>query len=154
MSVIAGYPWFEDWGRDTFIALPGLTLVTGRFEIARSILATFADHMQRGLLPNRFPDKAFRPDYNTVDASLWFIHAAYQYWRYSGDGAFLSKYLYPKLVEIVDSYSRGTDFGTPWAENTTGAAVSGISARSSTKTAPLVLRLATTYLLWTMSWRT
>ncbi len=110
-SVIAGYPWFEDWGRDTFIALPGLTLVTGKFDIAKSILTTFADHMQRGLLPNRFPDKAYKPDYNTVDASMWFIHAAYQYWRYSGDGAFLSKYLYPKLVEIIECYSKGTDYG-------------------------------------------
>jgi predicted glycogen debranching enzyme len=110
-SVIAGYPWFEDWGRDTFIALPGLTLVTGRFEIAKSILSTFADHMRRGLLPNRFPDKSFTPDYNTVDASMWFIHAAYQYWRYTGDLAFLTKYLYPKLCEIIESYRDGTDFG-------------------------------------------
>jgi predicted glycogen debranching enzyme len=113
-SVIAGYPWFEDWGRDTFIALPGLTLVTGHFDIARNILATFADHMRRGLLPNRFPDKApggVTPDYNTVDASLWFVHAAYQYWRYSGDAAFLTKYLYPKLCEVMESYRDGTDFG-------------------------------------------
>jgi len=110
-SVIAGYPWFEDWGRDTFIALPGLALTTGRFDVARNILATFADHMRRGLLPNRFPDKSFTPDYNTVDASMWFIHAAYQYWRYSGDLAFLTKYLYPKLCEIMESYRDGTDFG-------------------------------------------
>src|SRR6185295_18688641 len=110
-SVIAGYPWFEDWGRDTFISMPGLTLVTGHFDIARTILATFADHMRRGLLPNRFPDKAFTPDYNTVDASLWFVHAAYQYWRYTGDLAFLTKYLYPKLCEIMERYRDGTDFG-------------------------------------------
>jgi len=110
-SVIAGYPWFEDWGRDTFIAMCGLTLVTGRFEIAKSILATFADHMRRGLLPNRFPDKSVTPDYNTVDASLWFIHAAYQYWRYSGDEAFLTRYLYPKLCEVMERYRDGTDFG-------------------------------------------
>jgi predicted glycogen debranching enzyme len=110
-SVIAGYPWFEDWGRDTFISLPGLALVTGRHEIAKSILSTFADHMRRGLLPNRFPDKAFTPDYNTVDASMWFVHAAYAYWRYTGDSAFLTKYLYPKLCEIMESYRDGTDFG-------------------------------------------
>jgi predicted glycogen debranching enzyme len=110
-SVIAGYPWFEDWGRDTFIALPGLTLVTGLFGHARSILATFADHLRRGLLPNRFPDKSFTPDYNTVDASMWFVHAAYQYWRYTGDVAFLTKYLYPKLCEIMECYRDGTDFG-------------------------------------------
>ena len=110
-SVIAGYPWFEDWGRDTFISLTGLTLVTGLFGHARSILATFADHMRRGLLPNRFPDKSVTPDYNTVDASMWFVHAAYQYWRYTGDVAFLTKYLYPKLCEIMESYRDGTDFG-------------------------------------------
>ena len=113
-SVIAGYPWFEDWGRDTFISLPGLTLVTRRFEVAKSILSTFADHMRRGLLPNRFPDKSQAgspPDYNTVDASLWFIQAAYAYWRYTGDVAFLTKYLYPKLCEIMESYRDGTDFG-------------------------------------------
>ncbi len=110
-SVIAGYPWFEDWGRDTFISLPGLTLVTGHFDIARNILATFADHLRRGLLPNRFPDKSVTPDYNTVDASMWFVHAAYQYWRYSGDLAFLTKYLYPKLCQIIESYRDGTDLG-------------------------------------------
>jgi len=110
-SVIAGYPWFEDWGRDTFISLAGLTLVTGHFDVARSILATFADHMRRGLLPNRFPDKSFTPDYNTVDASMWYVHAAYQYWRYSGDLPFLTKYLYPKLCEIMECYRDGTDLG-------------------------------------------
>jgi predicted glycogen debranching enzyme len=110
-SVIAGYPWFEDWGRDAFISLCGLTLVTGRHDVARAVLATFADHMRRGLLPNRFPDKSFTPDYNTVDASLWFVHAAYQYWRYSGDVAFLTKYLYPKLCEVMEYYRDGTDFG-------------------------------------------
>ncbi|HVX85593.1 MAG TPA: amylo-alpha-1,6-glucosidase [Phycisphaerae bacterium] len=110
-SVIAGYPWFEDWGRDTFISLPGLTLTRGLFDVARNILATFADHLRRGLLPNRFPDKSFTPDYNTVDASLWYVHAAYQYWRYTGDAAFLTKYLYPKLCEIMEAYRDGTDFG-------------------------------------------
>ncbi|MEI8197803.1 MAG: amylo-alpha-1,6-glucosidase, partial [Phycisphaerae bacterium] len=111
MSVIAGYPWFEDWGRDTFISLPGLTLVTGRWEVARSILATFADHLRRGLLPNRFPDKATTPEYHTVDAAMWFVHAAYSYWRYSDDGKFLSTYLYRPLCEIMDYYRDGTDFG-------------------------------------------
>jgi predicted glycogen debranching enzyme len=110
-SVIAGYPWFEDWGRDAFISLPGLTLTTGRFMEARSILVTFADHMQNGLLPNRFPDKAVKPDYNTVDASLWFIQAAYSYWRYSGDLKLLRDYLYRPLCEIIEKYRDGTDFG-------------------------------------------
>jgi len=111
MSVIAGYPWFEDWGRDTFISLCGLTLVTGRFDIARSILVTFADHMKDGLLPNRFPDKAYKPDYNTVDAAMWFVHAAYQYWRYSGDVKLLREYLYRPLCQIIEKYASGTDFG-------------------------------------------
>lgn len=111
MSVIAGYPWFEDWGRDTFIALPGLTLVTGRQEAARGILITFADHMKDGLLPNRFPDKSSHPDYNTVDASLWFVQAVYQYWRYTGDLALLRDYLYRPLCQIMEKYRDGTEFG-------------------------------------------
>src|SRR6185295_952357 len=88
-SVIAGYPWFEDWGRDTFIAMPGLALVTGRYDVAKSILVTYADHIRGGLLPNRFPDKASSPEYHTVDAAMWFVYAAYQYWRYSKDFALL-----------------------------------------------------------------
>ena len=111
MSVIAGYPWFEDWGRDTFISLTGLSLVTGRFDVAKSILVTFADHIRDGLAPNRFPDESDHPDYNTVDASLWFIHAAYQYWRYSGDHALLRDYLYAPLNQIIDCYRAGTRYG-------------------------------------------
>ncbi len=111
MSVIAGYPWFEDWGRDTFISLAGLSLVTGRFHVARSVLVTFADHIRDGLVPNRFPDESDHPDYNTVDASLWFVHAAYQYWRYSGDHALLRDYLYAPLNQIIDCYRAGTRYG-------------------------------------------
>lgn len=111
LSVIAGYPWFEDWGRDTFISLPGLTLATNRGGAARDILATFADHIQNGLVPNRFPDDADHPDYNTVDASLWFINAAFQYWRYTGDVAFLVDYLYNPISQIIDHYQHGTSFG-------------------------------------------
>ncbi len=111
MSVIAGYPWFEDWGRDTFISLPGLSLVTGRFDVAKSILVTFADHIRDGLVPNRFPDESDHPDYNTVDASLWFIHAAYQYWRYSGDHGLLRDYLYAPLNQIIDCFRAGTRYG-------------------------------------------
>ncbi|MGC8540205.1 MAG: amylo-alpha-1,6-glucosidase [Phycisphaerae bacterium] len=111
MSVIAGYPWFEDWGRDTFISLPGLSLVTGRFDVAKSILVTFADHIRDGLVPNRFPDESDHADYNTVDASLWFIHAAYQYWRYSGDHGLLRDYLYAPLNQIIDCYRAGTRYG-------------------------------------------
>lgn len=111
MSVIAGYPWFEDWGRDTFISLPGLTLVPNRADAARDILATFADHIQNGLVPNRFPDDADQPDYNTVDASLWFVNAAFAYWRYTGDLAFLTDYLYNPICQIIDHYQHGTSFG-------------------------------------------
>ncbi len=111
MSIIAGYPWFEDWGRDTFISLAGLSLVTRRFDVARGVLVTFADHIRDGLIPNRFPDASDHPDYNTVDASLWFIHAAYQYWRYSGDHALLRDYLYAPLNQIIDCYRAGTRYG-------------------------------------------
>ncbi|MGC9258547.1 MAG: amylo-alpha-1,6-glucosidase [Phycisphaerae bacterium] len=111
MSIIAGYPWFEDWGRDTFISLAGLSLVTGCFDVARGILVTFADHIRDGLVPNRFSDASDHPDYNTVDASLWFIHAAYQYWRYSGDHALLRDYLYAPLNHIIDCYRAGTRYG-------------------------------------------
>src|SRR5260221_10059612 len=74
-TVIAGYPWFGDWGRDTMIALPGLALATGRHAEAASILRTFAAHLSQGMLPNRFPDGNEAPEYNTVDATLWYFHA-------------------------------------------------------------------------------
>lgn len=111
MSIIAGYPWFEDWGRDTFISLPGITLVTGSQAAARGVLVTFADHIRDGLTPNRFPDESDHPDYNTVDASLWFVQAAYQYWRYTGDGALLRDYLCAPLCQILEKYRTGTHFG-------------------------------------------
>src|SRR6201982_1096869 len=75
-TVIAGYHWFSDWGRDTMIALPGLTLPTGKYDVARNILRTFAKYVDQGMLPNRFPDAGERPEYNTVDAALWFFDAA------------------------------------------------------------------------------
>src|SRR5216684_2516130 len=84
-TVIAGYHWFSDWGRDTMIALPGLTLSTGKDEVARSILRTFARHVNQGMLPNRFPDAGEAPEYNTVDATLWFFEAARAYLAYTGD---------------------------------------------------------------------
>jgi len=84
-SVIAGYPWFGDWGRDTMICLPGLTLATGRQEWARDILLTFARFVDRGMLPNVFPGAGAKPDYNTVDATLWFFEAWRAYIEASGD---------------------------------------------------------------------
>jgi predicted glycogen debranching enzyme len=110
-SVIAGYHWFSDWGRDTMIALPGLTLPTGRFEIARSILRTFAQHVDQGMLPNRFPDAGETPEYNTVDATLWFFEAIRAYHAYTGDSEFVLQELYPVLTDIVNWHVRGTRYG-------------------------------------------
>lgn len=110
-TVIAGYPWFSDWGRDTMIALPGLTLVTGRHDIARGILKAFAASVDRGMLPNRFPDAGEAPEYNTVDATLWFFEAIRAFVQYAGDADFVREHLYPKLVEILDWHMRGTRYG-------------------------------------------
>jgi len=110
-TVIAGYHWFTDWGRDTMIALPGLTLVTGRFEVCREILLSFAENMREGIIPNRFPDRSSdSPEYNTVDASLWFFYAVYKYYLYARDKAFVEKLL-PAMRTIIKSYSQGTIFG-------------------------------------------
>ena len=110
-SVIAGYHWFSDWGRDTMIALPGLTLPTGRFEVARGILRTFAQSVDQGMLPNRFPDAGETPEYNTVDATLWFFEAVRAYLAYTGDRAFVQQELYPVLTDIVNWHVRGTRYG-------------------------------------------
>ena len=110
-TVIAGYHWFADWGRDTMIALPGLTLVTGRYEIARQILEEFAQSMDRGMLPNRFPDAGETPEYNTVDATLWFFEAVRAYLKYTADFGFVREKLYAKLKESIDWHLRGTRYG-------------------------------------------
>jgi len=108
-SVIAGYHWFGDWGRDTMIALPGLTLTTGRPEVARCILRTFARFADGGMLPNRFPDAGETPEYNTVDATLWYFEAVRQYFEATQDEKMLRE-LYPVLAEIVDCHIRGTRY--------------------------------------------
>ena len=110
-TVIAGYHWFSDWGRDTMIALPGLTLPTGKHEVARSILRTFAQHVDQGMLPNRFPDAGETPEYNTVDATLWFFEAARAYLAYTGDIDFVRKELYPVFTDIISWHVRGTRYG-------------------------------------------
>ena len=110
-SVIAGYHWFSDWGRDTMIALPWLALPTGRFDIARSILRTFAQHVDQGMLPNRFPDDGESPEYNTVDATLWIVEAVRSYRSYTGDLAFLQQELYPVLTDIINWHVRSTRYG-------------------------------------------
>lgn len=109
-SVIAGYPWFGDWGRDTMIALPGLTLTTNRPEIARSILLEFSRYISDGMLPNRFPDTGEKPEYNTVDATLWYFEAIRAYVEKTADYDFVEKDLYPKLVEIINWHLRGTRY--------------------------------------------
>lgn len=109
-SIIAGYPWFTDWGRDTMIALPGLTLVTRRFGEAKEIIQTFARYCKDGLIPNMFPDEGGEPLYNTVDASLWFFHAVYKYLQYTGDHGFIRNVVYPVLQEIIEAYRMGTHF--------------------------------------------
>jgi predicted glycogen debranching enzyme len=109
-SVIAGYPWFSDWGRDTMIALPGLALATGRHADAAAILRTFASHVSEGMLPNRFPDGGEAPEYNTVDATLWMFHAISAYLDATGDRVLLRD-LYPTLREIIDWHQRGTRYG-------------------------------------------
>jgi predicted glycogen debranching enzyme len=108
-TVIAGYPWFSDWGRDTMIALPGLTLPVRRFDDAAAILRTFAQHVDQGMLPNRFPDGGEPPEYNTVDAALWFFHAVSTYLDATADARLLAE-IYPTLTDIVDWYERGTRF--------------------------------------------
>jgi predicted glycogen debranching enzyme len=110
-TVIAGYPWFSDWGRDTMIALPGLALATGRASDAASILRTFASHASEGMLPNRFPDSGEAPEYNTVDATLWYFHAIDAYLDATGGDRALLRDLYPALREIIDWHRRGTRFG-------------------------------------------
>ena len=110
MTVIAGYHWFGDWGRDTMIALPGLTLTTGRPEVARRILKTFARFVDRGMLPNRFPDAGEAPEYNTVDATLWYFEAFRAYHAATRDDGLL-KELYPVLEEIVRFHRAGTRYG-------------------------------------------
>ena len=110
-TVIAGYHWFGDWGRDTMIALPGLALVTGRYDIAKSILLEFARHVDRGMLPNRFPDAGEQPEYNTVDATLWFFEAVRAMAHYTGDSEFIHANLYAVLADIIDWHERGTRYG-------------------------------------------
>lgn len=109
-TIIAGYPWFTDWGRDAMIALPGLTLVTRRFEEAKEILRTFAKYCKDGLIPNMFPDEGMEPLYNTVDAPLWFFFAVYKYLQYTGDDEFVRDTIFPVLKEIIDHYQKGTHF--------------------------------------------
>jgi predicted glycogen debranching enzyme len=108
-SVIAGYHWFGDWGRDTMISLPGLTLATGRPQIGARILRTFARFLDRGMLPNGFPDACQAPEYNTADATLWYFDTVRQYVDATDDLDLLQE-LYPKLAEIIEAHLEGTRY--------------------------------------------
>jgi len=111
-SVVAGYHWFEDWGRDSLISLPGLTLVTGRFDDAKEILLTFKHYCQKGIIPNRFPDQVGdKPEYNTVDASLWYFNAVLQFLKYTGDFDFVKEQLWDTLRSIIEHHIQGTLYG-------------------------------------------
>ena len=109
-TVIAGYPWFSDWGRDTMISLPGLTLTTGRPEIARNILLEFSKHISEGMLPNRFPDAGDEAEYNTVDATLWYFEAVRAYVEATGDNKFVRENLYEKLADVLAWHLHGTRY--------------------------------------------
>lgn len=112
-TILAGLPWFTDWGRDTMISYTGLTLCTGRFDKAHDILLTFAKYCRNGLIPNMFPDNGQKPLYNTVDASLWYFYAVYKYQQYvdTQDAYdFIKNEIYPSLKKIIAAYKKGTDF--------------------------------------------
>ena len=112
-TILAGLPWFTDWGRDTMISYTGLTLCTGRFDKAHDILLTFAKYCRNGLIPNMFPDNGQKPLYNTVDASLWYFYAVYKYLQYvdTQDAYdFIKNEIYPSLKKIIAAYKNGTDF--------------------------------------------
>jgi len=109
-SIIAGYHWFGVWGRDTFISLPGLALVTGRFEDARKVFLTFKAHCKQGLIPNLLSDESGQTAYNSIDATLWFVNAALQYLKYTGDFKFVQEQLWGTLKTIIENYAKGTAF--------------------------------------------
>lgn len=109
-TIIAGYPWFSDWGRDTMIALNGLTLATNREGIAKHILREYSKHISDGMIPNRFPDEGETPEYNTVDATLWYFEAIRAFVEKTGDLDFVHDKLYEKLVEIIYWHKQGTRF--------------------------------------------
>lgn len=110
-TIIAGYPWFNDWGRDTMIAFSGLTLTTQRFEDAKSILLTFRDYCSEGMLPNNFPDsKDAIPMYNNVDGTLWYFYGIYKYLEYTEDFEFIKSEIFPTLKEIIEYHIKGTRY--------------------------------------------
>ncbi|HMQ03252.1 MAG TPA: amylo-alpha-1,6-glucosidase [Pyrinomonadaceae bacterium] len=109
-TVIAGYPWFSDWGRDTMISLTGLSLAVGRADVAKEILQEFSDHVSEGMLPNRFPDAGGDAEYNTVDATLWYFEAIRAFIEQTGDAKAIRESIYPKLADIVAWHLHGTRY--------------------------------------------
>ena len=126
LTVLAGFPFFEDWGRDTMIALPGLCITTGQYGTARQILRTFALNERDGLMPNLFPEGGSEPLYNTADAALLFINCMYLYYEAAGDAAFLRE-VYPVMERIMQGYRRGTGFGIRMDEDGLIQAGEGLS---------------------------
>lgn len=116
-TVIAGYHWFTDWGRDTMISLPGLCLSTKRFDDAKKILSAFAQSVDKGMLPNRFQDNGEAPEYNNVDGTLWYFIAIYHYLKATKDKEFVLNELLPVLKNIVDWHYRGTRYNIHVDEN-------------------------------------
>ncbi len=116
-TIIAGYPWFTDWGRDTMIAFTGLTLSTCRFDDAKEILYTFSKYVDYGLIPNMFPDDGEKPAYNSVDAALWYFEAVNSYLEYTKDYSFIKEEIYPCLKNICTSFTNGTIFDIGMAED-------------------------------------
>lgn len=109
-TIIAGYPWFTDWGRDTMISLPGLLIAPGRLEEARDIIDNFLAYLNNGLLPNRFPDAGHLPEYNTADATLWMFQAMRQWLKAGGDRTFLRDVFYPAARSVIEWHHRGTSY--------------------------------------------
>ena len=109
-TVIAGYHWFTDWGRDTMISLPGLCLSTGRFDDAKKILSAFANSVSEGMLPNRFQDNGEEPEYNNVDGTLWYFIAVNKYLQATGDKGFVLNEILPVLKDIIDWHYKGTRY--------------------------------------------
>jgi predicted glycogen debranching enzyme len=116
-TVIAGYPWFTDWGRDTMIALPGLTLFNTRADIAKGILQQFSQSVDMGMLPNRFPDAGESPQFNSADSTLWFFEAVRAYLERTGDREFVEKHLYAALIDILEWHIRGTRYSIRALDN-------------------------------------
>ncbi|NEN99233.1 MAG: hypothetical protein F6K50_28250 [Moorea sp. SIO3I7] len=108
-TIIAGYPWFGDWGSDTMISLPALTLSTGPPDVACTILPTFARYIDQGMLPNLFPDVGTEAEYNTVDATLWYFEAIRAYYEATQDQRLIAE-LFPILEEVIDWHRRGTRY--------------------------------------------